>query len=173
MTTTTTYSAEGTLTHGLRVAVRPMQPSDRPEVISGFEQLSEESRYRRFMTGKPRLTAGDIRQLFDSDELAMLLVWRRTSRDDIILGIAQAIRLPEDPSAAEFCIILADEIQGQGAGRLLTQALAREAKAAGITHFTGYMIADNEAPARLLRGLGTTELDVIEHRTRNMRVRLA
>jgi hypothetical protein len=169
---TTTYLTEGILRHGLRVAVRPMQPGDRAELIAGFEHLSEQSRYRRFMTGKPRLSAGDIHQLLDTDELALVLVWPRTSCEDIVLGIAHAIRLPDQPSTAEFCIILTDEIQGQGAGRLLTRSLAREAAAADITHLTGYMLADNEAPARLLKGVGRTECDRLTQGTREITVSL-
>lgn len=169
---TKTYLTEGTLSHGLRVAVRPMHPTDRMDLIAGFEHLSDESKYRRFMTHKPRLSQAEISQLFDTEELALVLVWPRTSRTDIVLGIAHAIRLPEDPRTAEYCIAITDEIHGRGAGRVLTQALAAEARAAGIEHLTGYMLADNEAPARLLKAVGATELDTISQGTREVTVRL-
>jgi len=171
-TMTSSYLTEGTLSHGLRVAVRPMLPGDRLDLIAGFDHLSEQTKYRRFMTSKPRLSERDIRQLFDTDELALVLVWPRTSCKDIVLGVAHAIRLPGQATTAEFCIIVADEIHGRGAGRLLTRTLADEAAARGITHLTGFMLGTNEAPARLLKGVGAVESDIIEAGTRDLTVRL-
>ena len=169
---TMTYLTEGTLSHGLRVAVRPMEPSDRMDLIKGFDHLSDETKYRRFMSSKPRLSQADIRHLFDTEELALVLVWKRSSCKDIILGLAHAIRLPGQPDTAEFCITITDEIHGRGAGRILTHAVAHEASRRGITHLTGYMLGTNEAPARLLRSVGTVEYDKIEGGSRDMRVRL-
>lgn len=169
---TTTYLAEGTLSHGLRVAVRPMERGDRLDLIEGFEHLSSETKYRRFMSSKPRLSNADIKHLLDTDELAMVLVWPRSSCKDIVLGVAHAIRIPDQPGTAEFCIVLADEIHGRGAGRLLTNTLAAQATRDGITHLSAYMLATNKAPARLLAGVGTIESDVIESGTRDMTVRL-
>lgn len=169
---TLTYLAEGTLSHGLRVAVRPMEPSDRMDLINGYDHLSDDTKYRRFMASKPRLSQADIRHLFDTDELALVLVWKRSSGKDIILGLAHAIRLPGQPKTAEFCITITDEIQGRGAGRLLTRTLAQEAAQRGITHLTGFMLGTNEAPARLLKSVGTVEYDRIEAGSRDMRVRL-
>jgi acetyltransferase len=168
----TTYLTEGVLSHGLRVAVRPLSADDRPELVAGFHHLSDESRYRRFMCSKPRLSSADTRHLLDTDELALVLVWPRTSCKDIVLGIAHAIRLPGQPDTAEFCICVADEIHGRGAGRLLTDALAREARRDGIAHLTGYMLATNEAPARLLAGVGEVVEDRFAAGTREMRVTL-
>jgi GNAT superfamily N-acetyltransferase len=172
MTQTRTFLTEGTLSHGLRVAVRPMEHGDRADLIAGFEHLSEESKYRRFMTAKPRLSSSDVEALFDTEELALVLVWPRTSCRDIVLAIAHAIRLPEDPSIAEFCIAVTDEIHGRGGGRLLTQALAAEARDRGIERLTGVMLASNEPPARLLKSVGETEVDRITQGTREVTVKL-
>jgi GNAT superfamily N-acetyltransferase len=170
---TTTYVTEGTLSHGLRVAVRPMVPGDRMDLISGFDHLSDETRYRRFLCNKPRLSSAEIRQLFETDELALVLVWPRTTCKDIVLGIAHAIRVPGQPDTAEFCITITDEIQGRGAGRLLTNALAREARLEGIEYLTGYMLATNAAPARLLAGVGEVVEQGIQMGAREMKVRLS
>jgi L-amino acid N-acyltransferase YncA len=172
-TTTSAYLAEGTLSHGLRVAVRPMAPGDRADLVDGFHRLSDESRYTRFMCSKPRLSAAEARHLFDTDELALVLVWPRTSCKDIVLGIAHAMRVPGQPHTAEFCIAIADEIHGRGAGRLMTQTLAAEASRRGIDHLTGYMLATNQAPAKLLAGVGDVVHDQMSAGTREMTVRLA
>lgn len=169
---TMTYLTEGTLSHGLRVAVRPLEPGDRMDLVNGFHHLSDESRYRRFMSPKPRLNNAEIRQLFETEELALVLVWQRTSCKDIVLGIAHAYRLSGDPATAEYCIAVTDEIHGKGAGRMLTNALAEEAKRRGIQRFTATMLGTNNAPARLLAGVGEVLSDGCTMGTREMTVRL-
>ena len=78
MITQSAYLAQGTLRHGLKVAVRPLRDTDRPRIAEGFQLLSAESRYRRFLSGKPRLTDADLRALFETDQLALVLVWPRS-----------------------------------------------------------------------------------------------
>lgn len=170
---TMTYLSEGVLSHGLRVAVRPMSPADRAELQAGFQQLSEDTKYRRFMCSKPRLTSADAHLLFDCEGLAVVLVWPRTSCDDVVLGIAHAIPVPGQPGTAEFCVVVADEIQGRGAGHLLTDALVQQARLEGIEYLTGYMFASNKAPARLLAGAGEVIEDRIEAGAREMKVRIS
>ncbi len=170
---TLTYLTEGTLSHGLRVAVRPLAPGDRMDLVAGFHHLSEESRYRRFMSAKPRLTRAEIARLFETDELALVLVWQRNSCKDIVLGIAHAYRLPGDPTTAEYCIAITDEIHGKGAGRMLTQTLATQAKALGIERLTATMLGTNAAPARLMASVGEVLEDRCTMGTRELTVRLA
>lgn len=170
--TTASYLTEATTDHGLRVAVRPLQASDRADLAAGFQLLSEESRFRRFMSSKPRVRGAEIQRLYDDRHICMVLVWPRTSCPDIVLGLAEAIALPDQPGVSEFSIVIADEIQGQGAGRLLTGQLAAQARAAGVQELVGYMLGTNAAPARLLAGLGEVVHDRVHAGEREMRVRL-
>ena len=48
------------LPNGTVVSLRPLGPDDRERLAVGFERLSAESRYRRFMTPTPRLSAGEL-----------------------------------------------------------------------------------------------------------------
>jgi GNAT superfamily N-acetyltransferase len=155
---TSRYSARGTLANGLRVAVRPLLPGDSADIAAGFAHLSEESRYRRFLAGKPRLTGSDLRVLVDGadqhDHIGLVLVWPRRSRPDVVLGDAHAIRLRQAPDTADVAVTVADEIQGLGAGRLLMRALADAALEQGITRFTADMLASNTASHRMVRSVG-------------------
>ncbi len=160
------------MSHGLRVAVRPMRPGDRADLVAGFHHLSDETRYLRFMASKPRLSSAEAHRLFDTDELALVLVWPRTSCKDIVLGIAHALRVPGKPDTAEFCIAITDEIHGKGAGRLMTQTLAAEASRQGIDKLTAYMLATNKAPAKLLAGVGDVVYDEMSAGAREMTVQL-
>lgn len=162
-----------TLHHGLRVAVRPLAPDDRMDLLEGFDRLSPLSRYRRFLTGKSRLSDAEVSRLFDRGHLAYVLVWPRTSCPDVLLGIAHAIPLPGQPDTAEFSIVVADEIHGRGGGTLLTRVVAQAARRDGLRRLSAYMLATNAAPARLLAGVGEVEVDRIESGYRDMVVRLA
>jgi len=50
--------SEATLREGSRVEVRPVRRSDAELLLRGFERLSEESRYRRFLCSMPELSDG-------------------------------------------------------------------------------------------------------------------
>jgi hypothetical protein len=45
-----------TLHDGARVALRPITPADKPHLAASFERLSDESRYRRFLTSTAKLS---------------------------------------------------------------------------------------------------------------------
>lgn len=49
------------------VVIRPIRADDSERLQLSHERLSSESRYRRFMSSKPHLTAADTRYLVDVD----------------------------------------------------------------------------------------------------------
>lgn len=170
------YIARATLRSALRVAVRPQLTSDADEIAAGFAHLSEESRYRRFMSGKPQLTPGDLRYFVDRvdqhDHIALVLVWPRTSRPDVIIGDAHAIRLSARPDTADVAITVADEIHGLGAGGVLIRTLAEVAQRERITHFSATMLSSNTASRRMLASAGTVVAQACQGGVREMTVRL-
>ena len=170
------YLCRAMLTDGLEVAVRPLRHDDRAELAAGFRRLSEESRFRRFMTGKPRLTARDLDLLVDGVDqdhhIAVALALPRGSHAEVGLGVAHAFRLTRDPQTADVAVTVVDEIQGRGAGRLLMRVLADAAMNRGITRFTAVMLPCNTASARLLAGVGIVEVDRISDGVRELTVRL-
>lgn len=168
------YLSHGTLRNGLRVATRPLAPSDRPAIESGFTHLSDQSRYSRFLVPKPQLTRRDLDLLMgdlsQDRQVAVVLVWPRSSCDDIVLGVAHAIRLRAQPDTADVAITTADEIHGQGGGRLLMRALADRSLHAGIVRFSAAMLATNTASYRLLAGVGEVETHQVSQGLRELTV---
>ena len=57
---------------------------------------------------------------------------------------------------AEIAVVVADEHQGKGAGRLLSSAVASIATRRGVTHLKATMAADNAPMLRLMEHLGDT-----------------
>src|SRR4051794_27172627 len=124
-----------TLRDGSTLAVRPIEPSDREGVASGFEKLSDESRYKRFFSPTPRLSDAQLRSLTDVDHRdheALVAV----ADDGDGPGVARFVRLPDDPTAAEVAVAVRDDWQGRGVATGLLHALVERAREEGITRFT-------------------------------------
>ncbi len=136
-----------TLNDGRQVAIRPIGPDDHERLRASHARLSPESRYRRFLATKPELSSADARYLVEvdgSDHLA-LVATLPDEPDEPIVAVARYIRLPDDPAAAEYAIVVGDDYQRQGlAGELMTR-LAHAAVARGVKRFRATMLADNIA----------------------------
>jgi GNAT superfamily N-acetyltransferase len=142
------------LKSGRPIMVRQIRPEDGARLQLAYDRLSPESRYRRFLSAKPHLSAGDVRYLVNTDgrnHVALVA----TSPDDAgwILGVGRYVRLPEDPEAAEFAVAVADHIQGEGLGTALLDRLAELAVANGFGRFHATMLADNEPAHRMVQRL--------------------
>lgn len=159
-----------TLRDGSRVTVRPIRPQDAAPLRAGFERLSEESRYRRFLSPMQELSGPMLRYLTEvdhHDHEALIAV----GADGTILGVARSVRSRSDPQVAEAAVTVADDWQGRGLGTALLGLLAEHARAEGISRFTALMLATNRnmldllddlGPVRILeRASGTIELEII------------
>jgi GNAT superfamily N-acetyltransferase len=134
--------------------IRPIRPEDKQPLAEGYAQLSERSRYRRFLAPHGRLTTTELRYLTEvdhHDHEALVAAEPGTRRG---VGVARYIRSAEDPAAAELAVAVIDDWQGQGVGTRLTAALADRARHEGIKRFTALVLAENELMLKLLGDLG-------------------
>ncbi len=148
------YVERALLRDGTPVRLRLVAPEDKALLASGFDRLSAQSRYARFLTPKERLSADELRYLTEVDhEDHFALGAVREDGDGhgepIGLGIARFIRL--DPTTAEAAIAVADEVHGQGLGKLLFLRLVAAAAERGITRFRLEVLASNAAMQELVR----------------------
>jgi GNAT superfamily N-acetyltransferase len=145
---------EARLRDGSRVLIRPIRPDDRELVRAGFERLSPESRYRRFLTPMPTLTDQQLAYLTDvdhHDHEAMIAIDPATADG---LGISRFVRDAERPRTAEAAVTVIDEWQGRGLGTALLTALTERARKEGIDRFTCLVLAENREMIELLERLG-------------------
>lgn len=142
------------LKSGREMLIRPIRPDDGARLQVAHERLSPESRYRRFLAAKPHLNSHEVRYLVDIDGSSHVALVA-TGPDDAgwILGVGRYVRLPDDPEAAEFAIVVADHIQGEGLATQLLERLADAAVRNGFTRFQATVLADNEPAHRLVRRL--------------------
>lgn len=143
------------LTDGREVRIRSIRPDDNERLRASHARLSPESRYRRFLATKPQLSLADARYLVEidgSDHFALVATVPELAGESII-AVARYVRLPDDPEAAEFAVVVGDEYQRQGLAGELMARLADAAACRGIRRFRATMLADNLAIHRVVAGL--------------------
>jgi GNAT superfamily N-acetyltransferase len=146
------------LRDGTVVRIRPILPSDGPRLREGFDRLSVESRYRRFMTAIDELSDQQVRYLTEIDyenHMAWVAV-DPSSPDAPGLGVSRYVRSPDDPTVAEAAVTVIDAWQGRGLGSLLLAVLGLHAVRNGITTFRAYVLEENAPMIGILHELGAT-----------------
>jgi GNAT superfamily N-acetyltransferase len=153
-----TMGAPVTLRDGSRVRIRQWHRSDTDLLLRGFDRLSPESRYRRFLSGIRELTGPALRYLTEldhHDHEAIIAVDERTGEG---VGLARYVRDPRRPAVAELALTVTDDWQGRGVGTLLLDVLCARAREGGITHFTALMLTTNRTMRDLLERLGPVRI---------------
>jgi RimJ/RimL family protein N-acetyltransferase len=172
----TTHPASITRSHnvlrdGSAVLIRPVERTEAALLIDGFARLSVQSRWFRFLTAKPQLTAHEVRYFTDVDHHDHEALAALSCRGGHGVGIARYVRSVADPMAAEVAVTVVDDWQRRGVGTALLARLAERALDEGIRRFTALVSEDNEAVIRLLRRMsadvelvasepGTLEYDI-------------
>ena len=138
------------LSDGATVIVRPIRASDRDLLLDGFERLSPQSRYRRFLAPMEDLSEPMLRYLTEVDHHDHEAIGAIDPVSGHGIGIARYVRLEDRPDAAEAAVTVADDWQGRGLGTLLLGALADRARDEGIRTFTGVILAANQEMLEVL-----------------------
>jgi RimJ/RimL family protein N-acetyltransferase len=142
------------LRDGTEVVVRPIRADDGERLQESHARLSPESKYQRFLSAKPELTAADARYLVDIDGCDhFALVATVADEAESIIAVTRFVRLPDDPDTAEFAIVVGDEYQRQGLATELVKRLAGAAAERGVKRFRATMLSDNVAIFKLLEQL--------------------
>lgn len=145
-----------TLLDGTRIVLRPVIPSDKGGIAAGFEHLSADSRYRRFMGGLKRLTPAILARLTELDYIDEF-AWIAFAVDEPGrpgVAVARYVRLRDDRGSAEPAVTVIDEFQGRGLGTTMLDVLSRSAQANGIRRFVAYVLVENRPIIRILKRFG-------------------
>lgn len=152
------------------ITMRPIRPDDRGLLHAAFDGLSDESRYRRFLTPMPELSPGLLTYLTEvdhHDHEALIAL----GPDGEGVGVARFVR-GEQPGVAEAAVTVVDDWQGKGVGTALMNLLADRARSEGIRRFTALMLAHNTDMLDLLRRLAPVRVVHREQGTIEVEARL-
>jgi GNAT superfamily N-acetyltransferase len=147
-----------TLRDGSLVRIRQGHSSDRHLLLRGFQRLSPESRYRRFLAPMSELSEATVHYLTEidhHDHEAMIALEEDTGEG---IGVARYVRDPARPDSAEVAVTVVDDWQGRGLGTLLLDVIGARAREVGITTFTAVMLATNRVMMDLLKQFDSVRL---------------
>lgn len=161
---------ELTLRDGTAVEIVPIGPEHSQALERGFEQLSERSRYTRFLAPMERLSPSMLTYLTDVDhhDHEALIAFDPASGEAV--GVARYVRT--EGTNAEAAVTVADDWQGRGLGTAMTSLLAERALAEGIDRFNAVLLAENKEMVGLLESLGQVNVTNREAGTLNVEVPL-
>jgi GNAT superfamily N-acetyltransferase len=147
-----------TLRDGRVVDVRPLQQGDREGLAAAVERLSDQTRYLRFATGKPRLTKRELDYLLDVDHHhheAIVAIDPATRRG---VALVRYIEVPGQPDVAEIAATVTDDWQGRGLGTALLARLGARARDNGYSAFRASVLASNRRSIAMLLAAGFTPI---------------
>jgi RimJ/RimL family protein N-acetyltransferase/nucleotide-binding universal stress UspA family protein len=136
------------------VVIRPIAPEDRELLRTGFERLSDRSRYMRFQAPISALSNEQLSYLtvVDHHDHEALVALDPATGDGV--GVARFVRVSD--GLAECAVVVADDWQGRGLGTELLDRLVERAQEEGVERFTAIVLAENADALRLLERLGDT-----------------
>lgn len=143
---------------GARIDIRRIRPEDKAALVSGFNRLSPESRYRRFFAPLDHLTEADLRYLTELDHHDHEAVIGFEASTGAPLGVARYVRIGE-PGLAEVAVTVVDDWQGRGVAKALLENLSRRARAEGVERFVALVLSENEAALELFKALSSNEVE--------------
>ena len=176
----------GVLRDGTPVSVRPLVAADRAWFAEWIAALSDQSKYRRFISCVTEPPARMLDRLVDDVDGVQHVAFVATAPADtgsssavpswpnaqtVPVAVGRFIRLRTDGAVAEVACTVTDAWQRRGMGTLLMQTLVTAARALGVTTFTATVLAENRPSLRLLHtagrvtrretdGCGTVDLDI-------------
>lgn len=143
------------LRNGRTACIGVLRPGHAAALEAGFERLSAESRYFRFLIPKSKLSSDELRYLtrVDGEHHYGLVarVWTGDGWDGA--AVARIVQTPWQPSRVELAVTVLDEYQGTGLGTLLVDRILDAAAERGYRSLVADVLAENRAMVRLLRRL--------------------
>jgi RimJ/RimL family protein N-acetyltransferase len=148
------YSAAEMLRNGLRIEVRALKPSDRPDLLAAANRTSPQSLYRRFFGTRRGFTEKEIASFLNIDFLGhvALVAVVEEGGQPVIVGGGRYVVV--EPGKAEVAFTVVDQYQGQGIGAVLLRHVTTIARTAGLEELTAEVLPDNSAMLRVFETSG-------------------
>lgn len=143
------------LADGTDITIRPIRPEDAALVQAFVRNLSEQSRFFRFMNSVQELSQSMLvrfTQIDYSREMALIAV-TEDHGIEVELGVARYACNP-DGESCEFALVIADSMHGKGLGQKLMNALMDAARTKGMKVMEGEVLRNNKDMLHLMERLG-------------------
>ena len=141
--------------NGRLVQIRPIRPEDAAVEQAFVRDLSDQSRYFRFMRPIAELSPQMLVRFtqIDYDREMAFVAMVEEGQQAREVGVARYIVQP-DGISAEFALVVADDWQGQGLGGELLETLIASARSRGIRELEGEVLTENRSMLALAERSG-------------------
>ncbi len=146
------------LADGTDITIRPIRPEDAAIEQQFVKDLSEESRFFRFMQSVDQLTNEMLVRFTQLDyhrDLALIAVVHDGESNELQIGVSR-YSTSADGHTCEFGLAVADDWQNKGLGTNLMNTLLDAARSKGFSEMIGEVLATNTGMLELVRNLGFT-----------------
>ncbi|MDP2829273.1 MAG: bifunctional acetate--CoA ligase family protein/GNAT family N-acetyltransferase [Sulfuricellaceae bacterium] len=143
------------LADGTDITIRPIRPEDAEIEQTFVHDLSEESRYFRFMRSVQELTPDMLARFTQIDysrEMALIAITLEHGKE-VELGVTRFAINP-DGESCEFALVVADRMRGKALGQKLMHALMDAARTKGMKIMEGEVLGNNRNMLKLMSRLG-------------------
>lgn len=146
------------LKDGTPVVIRPIRPDDVEALVESFRHLSPQTIYQRFFTNLHELPLEMARSIASPDHVGRLALIAESGNE--VIGVGRYERT-DVPGLAELGLVILDDWQNRGLGRILLRETLRAAERNGIRQFRAEVLAENRRMLHLL----ATEGDITGRKT--------
>ncbi len=143
-----------TLDDGSHVLIRPLQAQDRERELQFIKRLSPEARRARFLCSFTEPSAALIDHLMDVQYPLHMAYVALVHDNGELREIGVARYAQTQHRHCEFAVVVADDWQRKGLGRVLMEHLMDAARRNGFKHMKATDLASNVHLHRLLKTLG-------------------
>jgi acetyltransferase len=143
------------LADGTDITIRPIRPEDAELDQIFVRELSEESKYFRFMNIMHELSETmliSLTQIDYSREMALIAVTQEQDKENA-LGVARYAINP-DGTSCKFALVVGDNVTGKGLGQKLMISLMEAAREQGLKTIEGEVLNNNHNMLKLMNRLG-------------------
>lgn len=166
-----------TIPSGQQVNLRLIRPEDTALLVDLFHNLSPETRRLRFHLYTERMPEEEVwrnaitlSNLDPQRHVAVVATVIEADGEEHAIGVARFARATLEEREAEVAIVVRDDFQRKGVGRVLLTRLAEKARELGITYFSGWVMAENIHLMKLIKRLEVKLETEIRHGERKVRV---
>lgn len=164
---------------GQRINFRFVHQNDAALLVDLFNHLSFEAKRLRFHLYTDKLPkeriwkeAKALSTLNPALQVAIVATTIEEDGQEHAVGVVRFARATPDDTEAEVAVVVRDDIQRNGLARRMLEILAEKARQIGITHFTGWVLAENVRLMKLIEKLKLPVESEIRYGQRKIRIPL-